>query len=721
MEVSRRDVLKASGVAAGGLLLGFPIARPAQADAEEAGEPVALNAFLRIGTDGSATLMSPFSEMGQGVLTAQAQLLAEELEYPVERIKIEMAPNKPEYALIEYKAPDATFRLQITGGSYTVRATFEPLRAAGARAREMLRLAAARRWGVPIGECAAANGEVRHSSGKRAHYGSLANAAAEIEPPVDVALKPPSAWRVIGRSIPRHDLFDKVRGATMFGIDIRPEDAWTATLQLAPTVGGTLRAVDPAPALAVDGVHEVVPLDNAVVVVADTYWQALTGIKALEPDWVAGPYADLSTDGVRSALAAALEEPGTPFATRGDAEAALQDSKQHLEAVYEVPFLAHMPMEPMNATAHVVGDKFTLWLPTQSPGVAEFLLSREFNIPPENIEIHTTYLGGGFGRRSEADFAIAAARVSRAVGRKVKLIWSREADLAGDKFGAMELARMRAGLDERGNVSGLDIRIAGQSIMSRFFPAVLSDGGVDRTTIFGLADQPYVFDDLHMDVRTRDPGVTVGFWRSVADRPHAFFLEGFLNEMAHLAGRDPIAFRAGLLPVDAEHPHRLLHVLRDQSGWDTPPLPGRARGVAVHEANATLVGQVFEISVDFDEVRIHHVTCVVDCGPVVNPDIVRAQMESGIVDGINMAFHGAVTFADGTCEQNQLHDFDWIGIGQVPDIDVHILRGRPEVGGVGEPGLPPVAPALAEAIFAATGTRLRAMPFKDQGFTLARA
>ncbi len=712
LPLSRRAFLGGAAGAAAALTLSFPL--PTRAARTGPDAPTMLTAYLRIESDGSIHFLCPNAEMGQGVFTAEAQLIAEELGVATDAIQVEAAPSEPVYAL-----PIFGILVQQTGGSLSVRIGFETLRRAGASAREMLRAAAADRWGVPLESCLARDGAVHHvASGRYETYGALASDAAKREPPENVPLKPRAAWTEIGRSVPRNDLPDKVTGAAIFGIDIALEDALVATIRHSPAHGGSLRAVDPAPALAVAGVHQVVPLDHAVAVVAESYWPALKGARALRPDWDPGPNAGRTTETIRQDLLAGLDLPAEPVVETGDVADALARAPQRIEMIYEVPLIAHFTMEPMNATARVDADGAEIWAPCQSPTAIQIGVGTALGLSPDRVRVHTTLLGGGFGRRGEYDYAVEAALVARAVGRPVKLIWPREEDVTCDLPGGMVVGRMRGGLDEAGLPVAWETTVVAPPVMTRLFPPA-AEFGIDVSVVHGLAEQSYRVAHRRTSVRIQEIGLPAGFWRAVGHRHNAFFQEGFIDEVAVLSDLDPFALRARLIGDGDPAMRRVLSLLRDRSGWDRAPFPGRVRGLAINRGMGSIVGHVVELSVEFDEVRVHRVTCAIDCGPPVNPDIIRAQMEGSIVDGINMAFNGGLTVHDGQIEQSQFHDLDWIGIGQVPEIDVHIVMGDSPVGGVGEPGLPPVAPALAAAIFRATGTRLRRMPFRAEGFVLA--
>ncbi|MBX6323612.1 MAG: xanthine dehydrogenase family protein molybdopterin-binding subunit [Rhodospirillaceae bacterium] len=707
--LNRRRFLQAGAAAAGGLLLSValpPLGRTARA----AGDETPLTAWLRIAPDDTITVMIPSAEMGQGVATSLPMLIAEELKADWRKVRIALAPADPAYA-------NPMFHAQATGGSTSIRAFFVPLRQAGAAAREMLRRAAAERWSVPVRACTVADGRVVHPDGRSESFGALAQAAARLPVPQDVPLRARADWRIIGRPTPRLDTPAKTDGSAVFGIDVRLPDMLVGTIAACPVFGGTLRAVDEAPALAVRGVKAVVKLPDAVAVVGDGYWPAKKGLMALKPEWDEGPNAGRDSAAIAAALRQGFDEPAAVAEAEGDAAAAMARADKTVEAVYTLPFLAHATMEPMNATARVTAEGCELWVPTQAPGLVQQAAAQALGLEPERVRVNVTYLGGGFGRKSETDFPLQAVKVAQAVGRPVKLIWAREEDIQHDFYRPVSAARRRAGLDAEGRVVAWDFKVVAPSILTRRSPQRVKDG-IDRTSVEGLVGSSYAPPDRRIEYLLRDVGVPVGFWRSVGNSITSFYVEGFMDELAHAAGQDPFAFRQRQLAGKPRH-LAVLEKAAAMAGWDSPPAQGRFRGIAMHESFGSIVAQVVEISIDGDGLRVHRVDCAVDCGVAVNPDTIVAQMESGIVYGLTAALFGEITIRDGRVEQGNFDTYPMLRLAQMPVINVAIIEGDDKPGGIGEPGTPPIGPALANAVFAATGKRLRSLPIVKQGLTIA--
>ncbi|HEY5656589.1 MAG TPA: xanthine dehydrogenase family protein molybdopterin-binding subunit [Myxococcota bacterium] len=710
-EISRRRFLVLSGGAAGGFVLGFTLpcgGRLAEAWAADAGaareKAAQLNAWLRIGSDESVTVIVASSEMGQGVLTALPMLVAEELEVDWARVRAEMAPAHEVYA-------NRLIGSQITGGSTSIRQSFEPLRQAGATAREMLRRAAAQRWGVALEACRAEKGRVLHdASGRALTYGALAAEAASLEPPAEVALKPARDWSLLGRSMPRLDTPDKSTGRAVFGTDVRVPGMLFGTPLACPVFGGRLERVDPEPALRVPGVKAVVPLADALIVVADTTWSARKGLKALEPVWDEGPHAAIGSPEIRERLRAALDGDAARAHARGDAAAAFGAAAKQHEAIFEVPFLAHATMEPMNATAHVREGGAEVWLPTQAQGPTQEEVAAALGLPRERVQVHTTFLGGGFGRRTETDFALQAALASRAVGAPVQVLWSREEDMRHDFYRPASAVRMRAALDASGKPTALHARVACPSILARAVPDAV-ENGLDETSYEGLDAIPYAVPHQLVEYAMVETPVPVGFWRSVGNSQNAFVREAFVDELARASGADPLAFRLALLGEQPRHAAVLREAAR-MASWDAPPPPGRHRGLALHESFGSIVAQVAEISLKARDVRVHAVYCAVDCGIRINPDTVKAQMGSAIHYGLSAALYGEITIREGRVEQRNFTDYRMLTLADAPEIHVSLLESSAAPGGVGEPGTPPIAPAVANAVFAATGEPVRRLPIR---------
>lgn len=719
-EVSRREFVKA-GVAAGLTLAVFLDGCGHDAPPVARGVAFVPNAWIRIGTDDTVTVIVDRSEMGQGVSTALPMLVAEELEADWSTVRFEFAPANDVYA-------NPLSSGQLTGGSTSIRAAYRPLREAAARARVMLVAAAAARWGVQPSTCRAEAGTVLGPDGKSARYGALAEDAARQPVPAAVSIKRPGEFRLIGTPVSRLDLPDQVTGRIRFGIDSGPPDALTAVVARCPVFGGTLRSVDRAAALAVPGVRHVVEIGSGVAVVGEGYWAAKKGRDALKVEWDEGDNVGLDDAAVSARLTAYGNEAGYVARTEGRGAAALSGAAKTLDAVYEVPFLAHATMEPMNCTADARNGSVTVWAPTQfqsSPrllgGGARGAASMAARVPIDRVTLHTTNLGGGFGRRFEMDFVTEACEVSRAVQAPVKVIWSREDDIRHDQYRPAARHQLRAALDGAGAPVAWDHHVISQSIMAKFLPGWLPDavahlagplkGGVDANAMEGATDVPYGFPNLEVRYTQAELGVPVGFWRSVAHSHTAFAVECFIDELAELAGQDPLAFRRTLL---AHSPRNLgvLNLAAEKAGWDVPPPAGRFRGLAVHESFGSHVAQVAEVSLEGAKVRVHRVVCAVDCGQVINPDTVAAQMEGGIIFGLTAALQGRVTLEKGRIKQSNFHDYRLLTMRDVPVVEVHIVPSTLEPGGVGEPGTPPIAPAVANAVFRATGKRVRKLPIE---------
>lgn len=709
-DLTRRDFVRAGLAAGAGLTLAVHLPGCAPRTAGITGPPFEPNAWLKIGTDGVVTVIVDKSEMGQGVLTALPQMIMEELDGDWSTVRIEQAPAGAAYL-------NPAFGLQGTGGSTSVRISMQPLREAGARARAMLIAAAAQQWGIDPSACSTEGGYVRETgSRRRLSYGALTVAAAAMPVPEAVTLKDPKDFRLIGQSVRRLDLQDKVTGAAGFGIDAHVDGMLVAVLARAPTLGAIVASFDPAGALAVPGVRQVVQISSGVAVVAAGYWAAMKGREALQVTWGSSPMTGVSSAGLSARLKVLAGRPGVTARHDGDPAGALRRAATRVEADYEVPYLAHATMEPMNCAAWVEADRCTIWAPTQfqsgagigAQGIAAMLTG----LPESAVTVHTTLLGGGFGRRFELDFVIDAVEVSRAIAGPAKVIWPREDDIRHDFFRPAAFTRLSAGLDATGTPTAWSQTIACPSIMSRF-TAVFGPlpNGVDNSAVEGAADLPYRIANVHCGWVNAELGVPIGFWRSVGHSQNAFFVEGFIDELAHAAGADPFEFRRTLL-ADAPRHRGVLELAATRSGWGTPLPAGRARGIAVAESFGSFVAQVAEVSLEAGQPRVHRVTCAIDCGMVVNPDIVAAQMESGIVFGLTAALYGRVTLENGAVVQGNLDSYRLLRMAEMPVVDVHIVPSTEPPGGVGEPGTPPIAPAVVNALFALTGQRVRRLPIE---------
>lgn len=716
MSVSRRTFIKITGVAGVGLTLGVTykvVSGPGQPATDAAFAP---NAFLRIDTDGSITVVVGKSEMGQGVSTALPMLLAEELEVPFERVAFEFAPAHAAYGALG---------MQVTGGSTSVVQSWVPLREAGAAARLMLREAAAREWGVPASDIEMRDAKAHHPDGSTLDYGELATAAADVDVPKNVALKDPSEFRLIGTSQNRLDIPAKTTGEAVFGIDAGPSDARVALVARCPVFGGTLRSFDPAPALAVPGVDEVVELSNGVAVVANGYWPAKQGRDALLIEWDEGAGSTLNDEEITRRFKSAIQAGGGVAEQHGETDAAFAAGSDPIRAMYSVPYLAHATMEPMNCTALVEDGRCTVWAPTQwqngpslIAGGARQVAGEMSGVGADNTVIHTTFLGGGFGRRAETDYVAEAAELASMVEGAVKVMWSREDDMQHDFYRPASHHEFMALLDDDGMPLAWRHDMASQSIMERLMPGWLPNfvrnltvtrDGVDPTAVEGASNQPYHVPNFRMAAATVDLPIPVGFWRSVGHTHTGFVVESFIDELAHIAGKDPYQYRRDLL---GEHPRHLavLDAVATAASWDSPVPEGRARGIAVVESFGSYVAEVAEISLEDGRPRVHKVWCAVDCGVIVNPAIVQAQMESGIIYGLTAALYGRISIEGGRAVQSNFNDYEMVRMGEAPEIEVLLVPSGDEPGGVGEPGVPPIAPAVTNALFALIGRRVRELP-----------
>ena len=707
--ITRREFVGASA----GLVLAFYLPPGAGRSAPPA--DFAPNAWLRVGTDGTVTLTIDKSEMGQGPHTALAMILADELEADWSRVRLGPMPDNPS----QWSRPMST------GGSRSVRTSWDTLRKAGATARAMLITAAAKTWMVDPATCRAENGSVVHApSGRRLRYGSLARKAATLPVPENPPLKGPRDFRYIGTRMQRLDTPPKVDGTAQFGIDVTLPGMLVASIERCPVFGGTVKSYDAAKAKAVPGVRNVVQLDASpwtstngawgvgcaagVAVVAETYWQAVTGRRALAIEWDQGASASLDSAGIRAQFVRLAEQPGVEARKDGDAAAALAGAAKRVEAVYEVPFLHHATMEPMNCTAHVRSDECDVWAPTQNQTRAQEVAAELTGLPKEKVRIHTTLLGGGFGRRLEPDFVSEAVRLSKAVGGPVKVIWSREDDVRHGFYRPATYNRFAAALDAAGAPVAWTHRIVAPPILLKFGPL---DKGVDRTLIDGAANLPYAIPNVLVDQVAADLlPVPRGFWRSVGISQNAFVTECFCDEVAVAAGKDPFEFRRALLADKPRH-RRTLELVAEKAGWGSPLPAGRGRGIALAEWAPTTCAQVAEVSVAADgTVRVHRVVCAVDCGPVVNPDTIEAQLQGGIVYGLTAALYGEITIERGRVKQGNFDDYPMLRLAEMPVVEVHIVPSSDAQGGIGEPSVGPIAPAVCNAIFAATGKRIRRLP-----------
>lgn len=664
-----------------------------------------LHPFVRIAQDGTVVVVIDKAEMGQGVTTALPMLVAEELEVDLARVRTEFAPAAPAYA-------NALLGGQVTGGSTSVRSSWEKLRQAGAVVRERLIAAAAQTWGVPKEECRAEEGAVIHlPTRRRLEYGALAAAAAETPAPEHVPLKDPAHFRLIGQPLPHLDTVEKVTGRAVFGTDVKLPGMLVAAVARCPVFGGQVKEFDARRALALNNVRHVVRIDSGVAVVATDFWSAVKGRDALKVRWDEGPYAGLSSARISRMFRAAVQQPAAVARSEGDAARALKSLRKKVEASYELPYLAHATPEPMNCTAHVRPDGCDVWVPTQAPEGAQRVAAEIAGLPRRSVRVHSTYLGGGFGRRLEQDFVAEAVQVAKAVGAPVQVMWTRTDDLQHDFYRPASFHHLRAALDQDGMPAAWVHRIVSPSASAREAPDA-GAGGVDEGAVDGAASLPYAIPNIRVDYVMQEPWVPIGAWRSVGHSQNAFVVECFLDELAAAARKDPYELRRQLLH---RHPRMqgVLDLAARKGDWGDPLPPGRGRGIAVHASFGSCVAQVVEVAVSAEgEVRVNRVVCAVDCGTAVNPNIVEAQMEGSVIFGLSAALMDEITLRRGRVVQKDIHDYPALRMRDAPVIEVHIMPSREPPCGVGEPGVPPIAPALANAIFAATGRRIRKLPVR---------
>jgi isoquinoline 1-oxidoreductase subunit beta len=684
-------------------------------------DTLARDAFIRIDRAGRVTLILHKVEMGQGTYTSMPMLLAEELEVDLDHIQLEPAP--PDDKL--YAEP--LFGFQVTGGSSSVRGAWEPLRRAGATARNLLVSAAAETWQVDAAACRAEHGAVIHlPTGRTLTYGALVEKAATLPVPSHVALKDRKDFKLIGTPARRLDGRAKVDGTAQFGIDVRLPGMKIATVAACPVFGGKLAGVDDTKAKTIKGVHQVVRLENAVAVVAEHMWAAQQGLAALDIRWDEGANARLSTADIVGQLEAASRKPGVVARKHGDVAKAMAGAAHTAEAVYEVPFLAHATMEPINCTVQVRKDGCDVWVGTQVQARAQAAAARATGLPAEKVRVHNHLLGGGFGRRLEVDFIFQAAQIAKQVEGPVKVVWTREEDIQHDMYRPYYYDRISAGLDERGMPIAWSHRLAGPSILARWAPKTLramraigfrrviaTVKGVDLDVVEGAAEPLYDLPNLLVDyVRQEPPGIPTAFWRGVGPTHSVFVVESFIDELAAVARQDPVAYRRALLGKSSRA-RAVLDLAAEKAGWGRPLPPGSGRGVSVQYAFGSYVAQVAEVTVSKDSgVRVPRVVCAVDCGIIVNPDTVKAQMESGIIFGLTAALFGEITLKGGRVEQHNFNDYRMLRINEAPEIEVYLVNSDAAPGGIGEAGTAALAPALTNAIFTATGRRIRKLPVK---------
>jgi isoquinoline 1-oxidoreductase beta subunit len=701
---SRRTFLKVATAAGGGLMIGgFVPATDAAAQGAAFFEP---NVWVKIGADDSVRIMLTMIEMGQGVMTSMPMLVAEELDFDWTKIRTEWAPADSKYGNPNFGGQ------QLTAGSNSVRGMWKLMREAGATARLMLVTAAAQTWNVPASALSTDKGDVIHqASGRRIRYGALVERAAKLPVPAVPPLKDPKQFKVLGQAVPRLDVPAKVNGTATFGMDVKLPGLLTARVVRCPVFGGKVASFNADKAKAVAGVRHVVQISTGVAVVADNYWSASKGAQALEVKWDEGAIARVNSPEIMKRYAELAQQPGKFARNDGNADTALSGATRTFERVFEAPFLAHACMEPMNCTADVRADGCDVYVPTQGQTATHGAAAAASGLPADKVKVHTTYLGGGFGRRAETDFVLDAVETSKAVGRPVKVVWTREDDIQHDYYRPVSYARFWGALDAAGKPTVFMQRLVQQSLMKRV--GGLPPNGVDFISVDGAANLPYDIANVRVEYIESDPGIPYGFWRSVGASFNGFAVEAFIDELATTAGKDPYQFRRELL---GKHPrHRaVLELAAEKAGWGSPVPQGRGRGIALMECFGSILAQVTEVSVNAGAVRIHRIVCSVDAGWVINPDTIKAQIEGGIVYGLTAALKGEITIRDGRVEQRHFGDYQMLRVNEMPEIEVHIVPSGEIPGGIGEPSTALAAGSLVNAVFAATGKRVYRLPIRPE-------
>ena len=692
LTLDRRCFLQSAG---GGLLLGFQLTRGARRarGAENGISDTRLNAWIHVGSDNNVTLFIHKAEMGQGTVTSLSMLLAEELECDWKKIRT------------EFPGIDRAFGNQGVVGSASIRTSWNSLRQAGATAREMLIQAAAQKWAVDRSQLRAENSTVvNQATNARATYGELAAAAGKLPPPSGVPLKDSSQFKFIGKPMRRLDTPSKVNGTATFGLDVRVPNMLHAVVTRCPVFGGKVVSFDAAKAKTMPGVKHVVQISSGVAVVADNTWNAIQARNALAIQWDEGPHANVNSAGIRTEWEALSQQPGAVGRQDGDAVAALAASAKKIEAVYEAPYLAHAPMEPLNSVADVRAESCDVWASTQGQSTAHQDAIRITGLPPDQVKINSYYMGGGFGRRARSDYIGDSVEISKALGIPVQVTWTREDDTQQDAYRPASYTRFAGGLDANGAPVAFHSRVICP-------PFGGLRNGIARTGIEGIVDTPYEIPNVLVDYHAADPGIPVSYWRSVGYSQNTFFAESFIDEMAVAAGQDPFEFRRKLL---AKTPRALavLELAAQKADWGKPLPKGRGRGIALVNNIGSFTAEVAEASVEKGKLRVHRVVCAVDCGQAVNPAGIEQQIQSGIVYGLSAALKGEITIDRGRVQQTNFHQYDVLRIDEMPVVEVHIVPGHAAPGGIGEASVPPIAAAVGNAIFAATGKRIRKLPMR---------
>jgi isoquinoline 1-oxidoreductase subunit beta len=707
--MQRRDFLKVSIAASGGLLIGFHFPGVSQLASAQQASPNSFmpNAFVRIGTDERVTVIVNHSEMGQGVYTSLPMLLADELDADWTKIGYEPAPVDPKYN-------HPAFGMQITGGSSSVWSGLEQFRQAGAAARSLLIAAAAQQWNIDATACRPESGAVFNGA-RKLTYGQLVGAAAKLPPPEHVQLKDPKTFKLIGKPIKRLDTPEKINGEAVFGIDVKLPGMLTAAIARPPIFGAKMKSFDDSRARSMPGVRKIVAIPAGVAVIADTFWQAKVARDALRVEWDEGSMGTFNTSKMMQDFRERAKTTGTSVRKDGDAAGALANAAKKIEAVYEVPYLSHLMMEPLNCVVDLRADSCEVWTGSQFQTVDRANAAKAAGLPNEKVQLHTTFLGGGFGRRAnpQSDFVVEAVHVAKAAGAPVKVIWTREDDMQGGWYRPAFLHAIEGGIDASGNPVSWRSRLVGQSIMAGTpFAAMMMKGKeYDPASVEGVDDLPYAIPNVTVESHQAEIGVPVQWLRSVGHSHTAFAVECFVDELAALAQKDPYQFRRQLLQKQPRY-LGVLDLAAQKAGWDKPLPKGMGRGIAVHFAFGSYSAHVAEVSVTDGKVRVHRMVCAMDCGQYVNPGIIAAQTEGGAIFGASAALFQELTFANGRLQQTNFHTFPVMRMNECPDIETHIVESNEKAGGIGEPGVPCAAPAIANAVFAVTGKRIRRLPIR---------
>jgi isoquinoline 1-oxidoreductase beta subunit len=709
--LSRRSFLKTAATATGGLVIAvyLPACSKPEETAKSAGpaKQVTANAWLRIGTDGSITMLCDRSEMGQGVYTALPTLIAEELGVNPATIKVEFAPSGKEYV-------NALLGGQVTGGSTSVRDAWEKLRMAGAEARMRLVSAAAKEWGAPTQSCSVADGYVVFTS-RRKSFGELAEAAAALPKPENVQLKGRNEFKYIGKPQKRLDTPAKVDGSAQFGIDVRLPGMLYAALAQPPELGASVKSFKAEAAQGMPGVRHVLQTSSGVAVIADSYWQAHQAREKLEITWAPGKNAKLTNASISAGLRSAAAGKGKEVRKEGDADSGLRSGRR-VEATYELPMLAHATLEPQNCTVEFRDDGCHVYAPTQVQQLVQATAAQAAGVPPEKVFVHTTFLGGGFGRRLEADFVPAAVECAKAANKPVKLLWTREDDMTHDQYRPPARNTLSGAFDDAGKLNAVKIHLVAPSITARWFPAAVANGAVDPFAVEAAHNFPYAVPNVYIDYLQHEIGIAVGYWRSVSHALNCFAVESFMDELAYAGQIDPYEFRRNMLDKQPRW-QTVLDTAAKKAGWGRAP-SGHHLGIALMSGYDTYIAQVADVSVQGNQLKINRIVCAIDCGQMVNPDIVHAQAEGSIVFGLGAALFNEINIANGRVKEQNFNDYRLLRLNETPQIEVYVMDSTEKPGGMGEPAVAVVAPAVCNAIFAATRKRIRSLPIAKQGFTV---